>query len=193
MKGLTKITVCMMSNILLTLPAYALEQDSTVQNKSTTIIHQAKHVMNDTAITTAIKVKFLKSELLNPFKIAVKTENSNVFLSGIVNTNIQYEEAIILAEVTEGVKQVNADGLQVKRSDEPLTDSYITAKIKGILLKEKIMGSEMPRWTLQIETKDRIVYLKGSVASEHQKDTLINIAKSIRGVRAVRASLAISS
>jgi hyperosmotically inducible protein len=39
-----------------------------------------------------------------------------------------------------GVKDIKVDMLTVKESKQPLKDTYITAKVKGLLLRADILG-----------------------------------------------------
>lgn len=147
--------------------------------------------VTDSAITLKIKAKYLNDALLNPFDIKVTTTQGTVRLAGSVDTAIQYEQAVILAENTDGVLNVNVAHLVIKSSPTPSNDLVITAKIKGLYLKNSIFANENSpeTWAIHVETADGHVYLAGSVKNSAERDKAINLAKSVKGVKAVKANL----
>ena len=101
--------------------------------------------------------------------------------------------AITLAESVDGVRAVNADNLKVKSSSAPLTDAYTTAKVKGAFLKTKLFGSQdIEYWPVKVETKDRVVYLSGSVDTPSERTNLINLTQKVRGVKLVNSSITVN-
>lgn len=148
---------------------------------------------SDAAITGALKAQFMKDKLLNPFNITVTTRDGKVYLGGVVDTDIQYERAIALAESDDSVKDVDSSNLQVKNSQSAISDSVITAKIEGLLLKNKFFGNkDVSFWPVKIETKDGIVYLTGKVDNNNQKNNIITIAKSVNGVNDIKEDLSLN-
>jgi hyperosmotically inducible protein len=146
--------------------------------------------LSDTAITAKINALYTKSPTLNDSSISVTTFNHNVVLSGRVATDTQYERAISLADSVIGVNDVNADNLTVKVSKAPLTDTYLTAKVKGMLLKEKLFGRKsIDYWPIKIETKNSVVYLSGKVRSITQKNNLDNLVHGVSGIKSVNSSI----
>ncbi len=67
--------------------------------------------IDDSAITTKIKSRFVADSLVSAFDINVKTFRGEVILSGFVNTDAQKERAVAIARSTAGVREVKADGL----------------------------------------------------------------------------------
>lgn len=148
--------------------------------------------ISDTAVTTNLMTQYAKDPLLNPFKISVTTNNGTVNLSGTVNTKMQYERAVELAESVNGSQDVNANKLKVKNSNAPLSDSFITAKINGVLLKGKIFtGDEISFWPVHVETKNGVVYVSGTVDSAMQKTNVLNAIKNVQGVKSIKQDLTI--
>ena len=156
-------------------------------------MHKVEQVIDDSTITTSIKLKYTKSDMLSPFDVHVKTKNGAVNLSGTVDTKDQYEEAVILASRADGVNDVNTDDLKVKASNSPMADTVVTAKVKGVLLKEKLFNDDVKSWPIRVETKDGVVHLSGNVKSDDERDNIIRIAKSIKGVVEVKDELSIKS
>ncbi len=162
-------------------------------NPINTAVQKAKKVVSDTMITGTVKAKYAKSDLLSALNIEVKTVAGTVQLSGMVDTDMQYEQAVMLADSVEGVKNVEAEMLKVKDSQQPMKDTYITAKIKGQLLKDKVMGKNVQVWPVSVETKNGVVYLKGDVDSDAQKENILKSVKAVAGVKSVESDIKVSS
>jgi hyperosmotically inducible protein len=153
---------------------------------------QVVQPISDTVITSTIKAKYANNPILSVFDIHVETNLGVVTLSGLVDSDTQYERSIILAENTDGVKKVNSDNLKVKSSTQILSDTMITAKIKGLLLKNKLVNekeAEANPWPIHIETKNGVVFITGTVANNDQKEQVIKTAKMVDGVKSVKADL----
>ncbi len=67
--------------------------------------------IDDSAITTKIKSRFVADSMISSFDINVKTFRGEVILSGFVNTEAQKERAVAISRSTAGVREVKADGL----------------------------------------------------------------------------------
>jgi hyperosmotically inducible protein len=142
--------------------------------------------LTDTAITALVKNE-LGSNYSN---VSVTTENDGIVtLTGTVNATVDAETVIEKAESVKGVKDVNADNLQVKGSQQLTEDIKITAKAKGLLMREGLLRgkSNVDPW-ITVETTNGSVSLSGHVKSKAQIDSAINIAKSIDGVTDVKTS-----
>ena len=66
-----------------------------------------------------------------------------------------------------------------------VSDSWITAKTKLALLAD----SRVPSTAVSVETKDHMVFLRGKVENDDQKQAAQDIARGIDGVQAVRNEL----
>jgi osmotically-inducible protein OsmY len=60
---------------------------------------------NDAIITTKVKARFLDSQKFNPLHVKVVTENSIVYLLGMV-TKLEANDATEIARTTSGVQKV---------------------------------------------------------------------------------------
>lgn len=69
---------------------------------------------SDTGITATVMAKYVADTSLNVFKINVETHHGVVFLSGTVDNQIQYNQAIHLARQVDGVKGVDFSSLRVR-------------------------------------------------------------------------------
>lgn len=69
-------------------------------------------------------------------------------------------------------------------SQEPVTDTWITTKVKSDLLASKnVSGTD-----IKVETSNGLVSLSGTVKSQAEHDRAIAKAKAIKGVKSVDAS-----
>lgn len=69
-------------------------------------------------------------------------------------------------------------------SNEPVTDSWITTKVKADLLT----SSNVPGTEVKVETVNGVVSLSGSVANQAEHDKAVSVARGIKGVQRVDAS-----
>ncbi|MGH8036846.1 MAG: BON domain-containing protein [Stenotrophomonas sp.] len=70
-------------------------------------------------------------------------------------------------------------------SAEPVTDTWITTKVKSDLVTSKgVPGTEV-----KVETVNGVVSLSGTVATKAEHDNAIAKAKAIKGVKSVDASM----
>ena len=72
-------------------------------------------VIDDSVITAKIKASYAADSQVSALAIDVDTANGVVTLSGIVSTELERQRAIQLAHSTDGVKQVDARNLHLRR------------------------------------------------------------------------------
>ena len=90
------------------------------------------------------------------------------------------------AQSVVGVKNVNADNLHVKNSDQIFSDMMITAKIKGLFIREEIFGTkDIASVNISVETRNGVVYLTGTVENKEQIKNAIKIVEGVEGVKKV--------
>ncbi|KAB7767930.1 BON domain-containing protein [Xanthomonas maliensis] len=69
-------------------------------------------------------------------------------------------------------------------SKKPVTDSWITTKVKADLLAtDNVSGTD-----IKVETVNGVVTLSGMVATKAEHDKAIAVAKGIEGVKSVKAT-----
>jgi hyperosmotically inducible periplasmic protein len=154
----------------------------------------AREIIEDSIITTNIKTQLMAKEMLSALNISVETHSGIVFLKGSVSSSAQADTAIEIASSVEGVVDVNTSQLSIEDSPQPLVDSFITAKIKGLYLREKLLGeTNVPIIGIHVETKDGIVYLTGKVDKRSYANDAEKLAKSVQGVKEVKSNIAITS
>lgn len=166
----------------ISLAIVAFADNNANRYQSTSITYQ---IQNNRSLNGAIQ------RALGDFmsKLSMKVSNGTIFLTGELDSSSDYEKVIMLAQSTEGVKEVNVDNLSVKENHVSLNDIYLTALVKGALIKQHLINKDPSTWSFQVETKDNQVYLSGYAASTKQKKMIIKIAKSIQGVHEVHSTL----
>lgn len=148
-----------------------------------------KEFVDDAAITTHIKEKLLVDDTVSSSHVSVKTNNGVVSISGTVPTGEEASKVVEIASSVSGVADVDTAHLKVETSRDTLGDSYITAKIKGLYIREKIFGDkDIPVTRIHIETKNGIVYLRGRVDTVHEKTNAEALAKTVKGVEKVETN-----
>ncbi|MET3715978.1 BON domain-containing protein [Pseudomonas sp. PvP001] len=157
----------------------------------------AQH-LEDATLTAIIKSKLLWNTNTQALDIVVSTADGVVTLKGQAQTADAKQLAGTLATNTDGVYQVNnlislgaADTAttraetQAKKTEEALSDTWVTSKIKASLL----LNRDLDGLSIDVETRTGMVTLKGDVASSEQKTLAVEVARNIRGVRGVDADL----
>ena len=151
-------------------------------------------VLDDAAITAKIKGQIVAEKTLSVLDIGVSTTNGVVSLSGKLDSDTQASTLIQIAQSTPGVMDVDTSDLKVTNSTQPLTDTIITAKIKGMYLQQKLFGSQdIAAMTITVETKNGKVYLGGTADTSQQVANAVSIAKSVKGVKSVVSGVTVTT
>jgi hyperosmotically inducible periplasmic protein len=75
------------------------------------------------------------------------------------------------------------------KSDQPVTDSYITTKVKAELSKDSTTKARH----IHVTTKDGVVMLKGNVNSDAEKQKAEQDASGVKGVSHVENDLTVKA
>ena len=151
---------------------------------------------SDAAITGMVKTKLAADSQVSASEINVDTANGVVTLTGNVDTREAKDRAIQLARDTKGVRDVN-DMISVKvaaaEGDAPnpdrtlgehIDDAGITMRVKAKLLEDpNVKGLK-----IDVDTRDGVVFLTGSVSGEAEKNRAIELARTTEGVKDVQAN-----
>jgi hyperosmotically inducible protein len=153
----------------------------------------------DTGITSTVKAKFVADEVVKAAQIEVATSNGIVTLTGNVDSDAAKSRALELAKETKGVVKVidmiaakqasgGGDAPEPARSlGETITDSGISLSVKSQLLDDpQVKGLQ-----IDVDTRDGVVFLTGSVRSDSEKLRAIQLAKDTKGVKDVQANLTV--
>jgi osmotically-inducible protein OsmY len=155
----------------------------------------------DDTIEDRIERRLETSALVRKYDVRVKVAGGIVTLTGDVATAAQKAEAERLAKV-DGITRVDSQikidpdedttvAERVKkglsRTGEAITDGWITTKVKWFFVGEDALdGSD-----INVDTKDKVVTLKGTVRSAAGRDRAVELATNTDGVRRVVNELVI--
>jgi hyperosmotically inducible protein len=165
----------------------------------------------DTSITTAVKARLASDHTIQAARISVNTKGKVVTLEGGVQSQSEKEQVLQLARSVEGVREVK-DALTVLPSQqqvgttgwateqrktgdialEPgrtLANARITATIRTKMMADRTVS---PR-TINIDTVNGVVVLRGTVKTDAEKKRAVDIAKGTEGVRSVTDQLEVAA
>lgn len=181
--------------LVASLPGFAATE-STLSEKGSEIAADASQLANkaatlvkDSAITAYIYAQIALDKNLSKLGINVSTEKGVVTLAGKVKASSQAEALIDLASSATGVSSVDSSKLIVEKSQQPFADIYITAKVKSVLIRDKLTDELAMPVVVHVETKNGVVYLSGTSSNAIQTDNAIKVAQSIAGVQGVESSI----
>jgi hyperosmotically inducible periplasmic protein len=150
--------------------------------------------VNDTFIDSEINARLKANPLLYNANVTTSSKDGIVYISGLVEYDIEAENIVTTACTIRGVKDVDVTCLEIEKSKTPshtmLKNDYIAAKIKGALIKENLLND--PGWCgIKIETVNGVVYLTGCVKDPILVDKIIEITKLVKGVVKVVSNIKI--
>lgn len=155
----------------------------------------------DETLQDRIERRLEASPMVKKYDIKVKVSAGVATLTGTVAAAAQKAEAARLAQVANVAKvqnditvDKNVDQTLVERAKagmrktgEAITDAWLTTKVKWFFTGEDLLkGSE-----INVDTNNRVVTLKGTVASAAGKKHAVDLAKQTEGVTRVVDELVI--
>ena len=157
----------------------------------------AAGAIDDSWITTKIQSKYFMDDDVHARNINVDTKDGMVTLKGSVESEGERQQAVSLARSTDGVTMVH-DNLVIdrgtskaasptagRRADNPVDDAWITMKIQS----KYFIHEEIKSRNVDVDTRNGVVTLKGSVPSDVAKRAAEVIAQDTDGVSKVVNSL----
>ena len=140
----------------------------------------------DNRIESSAKKSYVFKTYLQNDDIKVQSEDGAVTLTGTVSEESHKSLAEETVADLPGVKSVD-NKLEVKgESPAPMSDAWITAKVKTIFLFHKNVSA-----MTEVSTKDGIVTLRGKANNEAQKDLTTEYAKDVEGVKGVNNEMTV--
>jgi hyperosmotically inducible periplasmic protein len=140
----------------------------------------------DDRIESSAKQSYVFKTYLKGDDIKIQSLDGAVTLSGTVSEESHKSLARETVAGLPGVKSVD-NKLEVKKeSPAEMSDAWITAKVKTMLLFHRNVSA-----LTDVNTKDGIVTLRGEAESEAQKDLTTEYAKDVEGVKDVKNEVTI--
>ena len=171
----------------------AVTQDTTATSQS-----KADETLKD-----RISYRLETSSVVRRYDVKVKVEQGVAMLSGKVATAAQKAEAERIATVdgisrVDSTIEVDADVDKnlserikggVSKTGEKIGDGWITTKVNWFFVGEdRLKGSH-----IDVDTKDNVVTLKGTVQSQAGRLRAVELAKETEGVKRVADQLTVST
>lgn len=135
--------------------------------------------MSDATITNAVNRELRRDGAVPYDRIDVATMEGIVSLSGRVASLRGKERARTLAETVRGVRSV-INRIEVRPS-HPVADWQVEQDVRGALFEDPATDA----YEISVGVKDGLVQLTGAVDSYAEFDLAAQVAKGVRGVRAV--------
>lgn len=133
---------------------------------------------HDTKLALTVKSKLAVESDMPASDISVSSSGDVIKLSGVVDTQLQLNKALEIAQSVDGVKSVDESNLQIRDSSNYLRDAIITAKAKGRIIQLANSNRIDKNYDLHIETTNGVVHIFGKIAKNKDKSTIKdNIAK----------------
>ncbi len=150
---------------------------------------------SDSGITTSVKSQLVSDDLVKARNIDVDTKDRVVTLTGEVRSTAEEDKAIQLARNTDGVANV-VDRLDVVPEESAAStatgafdDAATTSEVKAKLLAD----SDVSGLKIDVDTKDHVVTLTGTVDSAAEKAKALRLAGEVSGVTRVDDNLTIKA
>lgn len=144
---------------------------------------------SDSAITTQVKTKLALESDIPSLDISVSTVDGIVYLNGKVETTLQADRVVELAQSVYGVKDVDASKLQIANSKSYLSDAMITAKVKGKIAQLAADQKISNNYDLSVETTDGNVHIFGHVSNYQDIGTIKVAASELQDVKDVNVNI----
>jgi hyperosmotically inducible periplasmic protein len=145
---------------------------------------QAKSSASDTWVTTKVKTKLLAEPGLNPLKINVDTRDGIVTLFGNVNSANDRTVAEQQTRKIDGVKSVQNE-LQVVAESAEKTVAARDDQLQDAVKKRIGEREGLKDDNIDIEVKNGVVRLTGTVDGFGDRMTALTVARSTKGVKSV--------
>lgn len=157
----------------------------------------------DETLKDRISYRLETSSVVRTYDVKVRVDKGVAMLSGKVATPAQKTEAEKIAKVegisrVESTIEVDADVDKTlterikggfSKTGEKISDAWITTKVNWFFVGEdRLKGSK-----IDVDTKDNVVTLKGTVPSPAGRLRAVELAKATEGVKSVVDQLMVST
>jgi hyperosmotically inducible periplasmic protein len=157
---------------------------------STRTQQSAGEVIDDTVLTSKVKIALMEDPVTKARQINVETFRGVVQLGGFVDNAQQRDQATRVARSVTGVQEVRND-LRISTSPQTagnvIDDSVLTSSVKMKLIEDTTTKA----YRINVGTQKGVVQLTGFVASNEVRTRAGEIARSVDGVVEVKNDLEI--
>lgn len=139
-------------------------------------------MLDDATITAKIKSELIAEKNVKARNIDVDTVGGVVVLSGYVDSQQEADRAGQLAKSVPGVVRVkNELRIGSRTMGQGLDDKVLSSKIKARLMEEPGIKS----LNIDVDVYSGSVNVTGTVPNQEQKKKVLNLIRSVEGVRGV--------
>jgi len=155
---------------------------------------------NDAWLDGKIETALMLNSELNNFTIDTDVKKSNVMLTGTVNSEIEKDLAGQIAENVDGVKSVDNKLVVDKNYTSKAEETgkkfsrtwYDLTTTAGINMKYAA-NDDIEATSIDVDTKNGMVVLTGTVKSDTARDLAVEIAKGFDHVNDVEDNLTVTN
>ena len=168
---------------------------------------------SDSLILTQINQQIAMDPSLVTLHVNIGVNNTNVSVSGQVPKQEKANALITLIASIAGVQSVDVSELTLNNGRPLSPDEVINSLVLGVFNQEGLTGPlsrepatvsitgpssrtylvPPPPINIQVKTKNRVVYLSGTVPNQATEDKAINLAKIVPDVVDVQSTLEIET
>ena len=143
----------------------------------------------DSRIESSARQSYVFKTYLQSDDIKIRSSDGAVTLTGIVSENFHKSLAQETVAGLPGVKSVD-NRLQIKgAAPTSNSDAWLRDKVKVALMFHRSVSSA----ATEVDVKDGIVTLRGTVATHEQKELTTEYARNVDGVKDVKNEITVSS
>lgn len=141
--------------------------------------------VTDDLITNEVKSLLNKEADIPTKRLKISTKDGVVLLDGTVETRLQANKIVEVANSVDNVKDVDTYKLKVANSHQYLTDAFITSSVKGKLtwlVRHNKIGKHS---RFHVETTNGNVHIFGKVEDNQDTSIITREVGRIKGVKQV--------
>ena len=180
-----------------------------VQDQAKETAQEAAEDTEDASITAAVKLKLAADEQVSASRIEVATEDGIVTLNGTAASQMVADHAAEVAKGVENVRSVRSfikvtpdndikegvekTGDQIEEGAEKAGTAVKDASITSAVKVKFAADDQVKALDIDVDTKNGVVRLSGTVATDNEATRAVEIAQAVDGVKKVRSNLIVRS
>ena len=145
--------------------------------------------VSDDLITNEVKSLLNKEADIPTKQLKISTKDGVVLLDGTVETRLQADRIVEVANSVDNVKDVDTYKLKVISSNQYLADAFITSAVKGKLTWLIRHGKIGKHSHCHVETTNGNVHIFGKVEDNQDVSIITREVGRIKGVKQVRCNI----
>jgi osmotically-inducible protein OsmY len=143
----------------------------------------------DDLITKEVKLLLNKEADIPTKRLKISAKDGVILLDGRVETRLQADRIIEVANSIDNVKDVDTYNLKVVSSDQYLADAFITSAVKGKLIWLIRHGKIGKHSHFHVETTNGHVHIFGKIEDDQDVSIITREVGRIKGVKQVRCNI----